>query len=972
MLTKLIGQTLDGKYYLDKLLGQGGMGAVFLATHLGTKRPVALKVIAPQFTSNEEVGERFRREAEAAGRLRHPNVVNVTDFGVTVSGKDQFAYLVMEYLDGRSLGDTLKEQGQLPLNFVVDIVEQICLAIGNAHKLGIIHRDLKPDNIWLQPDGRGSYIVKVLDFGLAKLRDASGNDDEDHLSQIGGTGLPTQVVINSPQTIRAGHTTQAQLAGDEEAATQIQLVATEPEAATMIQPSTTEIEAATQILPLKAREIEAATMIQPAVNAPEIEAATMIQMPASAQEEKTHIFDIADEAATQIQPANSSYRNEAATQIQPAPANPPDEGATLIQPLEGATQIQLASVTHANDDADATRIQPAPAVTGSNSVSQQKSAAGISLQRNSQTAAVRSSGGLTSGFDSASTVELTRFGSILGTPLYMSPEQCRGEALDARSDIYSLGIIVYQMLAGQLPFTGSMMELIAKHSDEPPPQLKEKRPDIPKALTSLVMSTLAKNPEARPPTAETFAAALRATAEDEGEILKQAKALYYASQKSFFVLSMSVYGPMAALSIGASMLFNSRLSQSLALSGVYYLALLLLMFLGTRVIISLFTFLVDELRLMPTAKIETKEVWKKIVKRLPVLLRTSLLNLLSVILNGVKLLVPGANKYIAHALTPSIVAMEEQPTVAQALKRSALLVQQLRPLARSLAARDFGIMLTAILAFPFIMSVMAMIFDGTRLYTLSLLKVTMIRNFVGGYSWFILLVMHTIYAAVPLALLYFKARQANGEEIDKLASRDWQGETQKRMDKMGRATLVWFIVPLLMLGFMSVSSILSLRQGSGDSIMQPVREGRTITVKRLLDKGADINEVRFGNTSALMYAAQDGHTEVVKLLIKEGAKVDARDNDGDDALMYAAFRGRTEIAKILLANGANINIENKEKITPLIGAALKGQTETVKALLAANPDVTVRDSSGKTALMYAETEGYTEIIEMLKAAGANQ
>src|SRR5215212_8089451 len=102
-LAKLIGQVLDGKYHLDKLLGQGGMGAVFLATHLGTKRPVALKVIAPQFTSNEEVGERFRREAEAAGRLRHPNVVNVTDFGVTLSGEDQLAYLVMEYLDGHSL-----------------------------------------------------------------------------------------------------------------------------------------------------------------------------------------------------------------------------------------------------------------------------------------------------------------------------------------------------------------------------------------------------------------------------------------------------------------------------------------------------------------------------------------------------------------------------------------------------------------------------------------------------------------------------------------------------------------------------------------------------------------------------------------------------------------------------------------------------------------------------------------------------
>ncbi|HKP88192.1 MAG TPA: protein kinase, partial [Blastocatellia bacterium] len=91
-VSKLIGQVIDSKYQLDKRLGQGGMGAVYLATHLGTKRLVALKVIAPQFMANEEVGERFRREAEAAGRLRHPNVVNVTDFGVAILGKDKLAY----------------------------------------------------------------------------------------------------------------------------------------------------------------------------------------------------------------------------------------------------------------------------------------------------------------------------------------------------------------------------------------------------------------------------------------------------------------------------------------------------------------------------------------------------------------------------------------------------------------------------------------------------------------------------------------------------------------------------------------------------------------------------------------------------------------------------------------------------------------------------------------------------------------
>src|SRR5438132_1628306 len=172
VLEELIGQILDEKYRIEKQLGQGGMGAVFLATHLGTKRSVAIKVIAPQFMANVEFVKRFKREAEAAGRLRHPNVVNVTDFGFAQVGQGQIAYLVMEYLDGCTLGDMLKEKGRLPLGFVVDIVEQVCSAIDEAHRQGIIHRDLKPDNIWLEPNGRGSHNVKVLDFGLAKLRDA--------------------------------------------------------------------------------------------------------------------------------------------------------------------------------------------------------------------------------------------------------------------------------------------------------------------------------------------------------------------------------------------------------------------------------------------------------------------------------------------------------------------------------------------------------------------------------------------------------------------------------------------------------------------------------------------------------------------------------------------------------------------------------------------------------------------------------
>src|SRR6185295_7359853 len=179
-LEKYVGEILDDKYRLEQLLGSGGMGAVFLATHLGTERYVALKLIAPQFMRNEEFVERFKREARAAGRLRHPNVVDVTDFGFATVTNGRVAYLVMEYLDGCTLGDVLAEEQRLPLDWVVDILEQVCSAVNEAHQQGIIHRDIKPDNIWLEPTRLGGYRVKVLDFGIAKLGEATVpmlNDD---------------------------------------------------------------------------------------------------------------------------------------------------------------------------------------------------------------------------------------------------------------------------------------------------------------------------------------------------------------------------------------------------------------------------------------------------------------------------------------------------------------------------------------------------------------------------------------------------------------------------------------------------------------------------------------------------------------------------------------------------------------------------------------------------------------------------
>src|SRR5215213_4360646 len=194
-LEHYIGEVLDGKYRIEKLLGKGGMGAVYLAVHLGTERPVALKVIAPEFMRNEQFIERFKREARAAGRLRHPNVVDVTDFGFATRGAERVAYLVMEYLDGCTLADVLAEEKRLPLDWVVDILEQVCSAVDEAHQQGIVHRDLKPDNIWLEPNRRGGYTIKVLDFGVAKLAGAG-------LSP----GLPFQPETSAEQNPEPGAT----------------------------------------------------------------------------------------------------------------------------------------------------------------------------------------------------------------------------------------------------------------------------------------------------------------------------------------------------------------------------------------------------------------------------------------------------------------------------------------------------------------------------------------------------------------------------------------------------------------------------------------------------------------------------------------------------------------------------------------------------------------------------------------------
>ena len=222
----------------------------------------------------------------------------------------------MEYLDGCALSEILAEEFRLPLMWVVDILEQACSAVDEAHQQGTIHRDLKPENIWLEPNRRGGYTVKVLDFGLAKLAPSSQVKPERALDQSG-----------------------------------------------------------------------------PDVSAPVLPPSIKPSQPADAGPNRASL----DEAATLLLPKVSG-----------------EEAATLAPPHE-----------------------PAAKGTGSRDKATQKEAALLTPPDDG----------------------LTRFGSLMGTPLYMSPEQCRGQRLGPQSDIYGLGVIAYQMLSGRTPFTGEMAEL---------------------------------------------------------------------------------------------------------------------------------------------------------------------------------------------------------------------------------------------------------------------------------------------------------------------------------------------------------------------------------------------------------------------------------------------------------------------------------------------------------------------------------
>lgn len=292
-----LGKTILQKYRVEALIGEGGMGKVYRAKQIALDKPVVLKVLRQSLLSDKRTVARFQREAKAASRLNHPNSISILDFGQADDGS---LFIAMEYVSGKDLHQILSTEWPLPEPRVVRIISQVLSALGDAHGAGVIHRDLKPENIMVEQRRGEPDFVKVLDFGIAKISDAS------------------------------------------------------------------------------------------------------------------------------------------------------EEGPAL-----------------------------------------------------------------------------TRAGFVCGTPEYMSPEQARGASLDARSDLYSVGVILYQLTTGLLPFeSDSAVGFATKHLTEEPPPPTRRRPDakVSPGMERLILRALSKNPDERPATAEAFRTELLALVDRRGAAMPKRSA----------------------------------------------------------------------------------------------------------------------------------------------------------------------------------------------------------------------------------------------------------------------------------------------------------------------------------------------------------------------------------------------------------------------------------------------------------------
>ncbi len=869
MTGQMIGRLLDGKYRLEELCGRGGMGAVYRALHVGTGRRVAVKVIAPELAGDREFIERFRREAKTIGRLRHPNIVNVTDFGITGENEQPLAYLVMEHLEGVTLAVKLKDKRPLPLADALDILSQTCAAIDEAHRLGILHRDLKPENIWLEPVGIGGCNVKVLDFGIAQLHDLLAIEEPE----------PLPVISETSET--------------------------------------------------------------------------------------------------------------------------------------AAPQPQLFSIT----EDETLRMN-------------------LTLQ------------------------QLTRAGAVMGSPKYMSPEQCRGEKLDDASDIYSLGVIAYQMLSGDVPFHGSVAELLQQHREAAPAPLNKKRGDLPATLDAVICQALAKEPSARPATAGAFAFLLRLQLKGNEWMRQQADAINRRHRFKLTVLAVRLQWPSWLLT-GLILMATVKLpglrplQAGLVFGFLWLLIAAVTLWKQNSVTAACALFLEQKWKTAKT-DIETGAIIRAIRRRSGALARATWAELAGMArkLCSFK---PAEIRRWADSLLIVPPLAQEGLSVDEAAQRSAKLIEPLRrrlayPFFRRLLA--FALVLTA---WQVMLVIWGITLDGGR----SGLTEVIIIRLPSMLAFCFIAFNLSLKSSIEQAVLYGAARQALGEGVAETDGQPYRQDVEARprglwlsfktyaptcalLLMMGAAHLQKFPLMSVAIDAREIHTIKAL-QATGVPLpfqsrtgippmgrhwlrkffLSPFRVYRfqpydpfTIQsyamTKFLLEKGVDVNTrlvldgswtpSRVGELSMtpLHVALVNGKVEIARMMIAHGADVHAQDSIGRSPLTVAIMHCPKAI-ELLLTSGVDIN--EQTRFGPALLAAARYQwlypgsvpssmarggrllaaprfqwlypgkinegENAVKILLEKGADPNTRDSDGRNALMAMSME-YVSIGQRYRLASRSR
>jgi hypothetical protein len=408
----------------------------------------------------------------------------------------------------------------------------------------------------------------------------------------------------------------------------------------------------------------------------------------------------------------------------------------------------------------------------------------------------RTTDGRQNAFQTASSSgSLTRVGSILGTPLYMSPEQCRGETLDTRADIYSLGVIAYRLISGRTPFSGDYLAVMKMHRESPPPPLKVKR--VPKKVVGLVMSALSKDPNDRPPTAAAFASALRAHSEGTGSLLRRALTLYSEHLPTFLRLVLLVYAPVVILTLLQVTIAFLNMRHVFArpwdslLSGVIGVLTFLMTFLAASVISGVTTWLVTQMLAVPLRPVELRPAFVALKKRLRPFLLTSMLISLAILVGLVICIVPGLYLVVNFAMVAPVLMMEDYRGRA-ALKRARALYKRSR---RTVIAVIFIQMIV-----PFILSLVSsglLLAVIVALHSGKLNGSAEIFNVTQKLVTLPIMILFGSLTSVVTALLYWKTRLAGGETLrqafiqfaeEEVPASKWQQRMRTRLHLPTRNT----------------------------------------------------------------------------------------------------------------------------------------------------------------------------------------